>query len=190
MTPEIVGPMAGATEMTVVMNPMVLPRVSGGASVIAVVISSGIMIAVPDAWMMRASTRTSRLEARLAISVPRENNDIAHTNTGRVFSRCSRKPVTGMTTDMVSRNAVVSHCTASALTLRSCMSRGMATAMSVSLRITTKVATRSRLMTRRLRPALSAATGAIFSADGLPALAELRFKYRTPTYPALLGLNC
>ena len=49
MTPEIVGPMAGATEMTVVMKPMVLPRVSGGASVIAVVISSGIMIAVPDA---------------------------------------------------------------------------------------------------------------------------------------------
>ena len=32
--------------------------------------------------------------------------------TGRVLSRCSRKPVTGMTTAIVSRNAVVSHCAA------------------------------------------------------------------------------
>jgi hypothetical protein len=45
----MVGPMAGATDITVEMNPMVLPRVSGGASVITVVISNGIMIAVPDA---------------------------------------------------------------------------------------------------------------------------------------------
>ena len=49
MTPEIVGPMAGATDMTVEIKPIVLPRVSGGDSVITVVISSGTMIAVPDA---------------------------------------------------------------------------------------------------------------------------------------------
>ena len=64
MTPEIVGPMAGATDMTVVMKPMVLPRVSGGASVITVVISSGIMIAVPEAWTTRARTSTWRFGAR------------------------------------------------------------------------------------------------------------------------------
>ena len=32
MTPEIVGPMAGATDMTVEIKPIVLPRVSGGDS--------------------------------------------------------------------------------------------------------------------------------------------------------------
>src|ERR1700722_6655200 len=114
MIPERGGPIAGATEITVVMNPMVLPRVSGGARVITVVISSGIMIAVPDAWMMRASTSTGRLAARVAINVPSENNDIAQMKTGRVFILCNRKPVTGMITDIVRRNAVVSHCTASA----------------------------------------------------------------------------
>jgi hypothetical protein len=49
MSPEMLGPTAGATDMTVEIKPIVLPRVSGGASVITVVISSGIMIAVPDA---------------------------------------------------------------------------------------------------------------------------------------------
>jgi hypothetical protein len=50
----------------------------------------------------------------------------------------------------------------------------MATAMNVSLRITTKVATSRRLMTSRLRPAVSAATGATtMLVDGLLAFAEL-----------------
>ncbi len=105
------------------------------------------------------ATSTWRLGARVAISVPSENNDIAQMKIGRVFILCSKKPVTGMTTDIVRRNAVVSHCTAPAVTCRSCMSRGMATAMSVSLRMTTKVATSSRLMTSRLRPALSVTAG-------------------------------
>src|SRR5580698_401051 len=105
MTPEMVGPRAGATDMTVVMKPMVLPRLSGGAKVITVVISSGIMIAVPHAWMMRARTSTSRLEARVAMNVPRQNSDIARMKTGRVLILCRRKPVTGMITDIVSRNA-------------------------------------------------------------------------------------
>jgi hypothetical protein len=73
---------------------------------------------------------------------------------------------------------VVNHCTAPAVTLRSRMSRGIATAMKVSLRITTKVATRSRLMTSRLRPEVSAAAGAAtLSGDKSPALAELSVKY-------------
>src|ERR1700733_13345896 len=109
--------------------------------------------------MMRARISTSRLDARLAVNVPRVNNDIAKTKIGRVFILCSKKPVTGTTTDTVRRNAVVNHCTAPAVTLRSRMSRGMATAMSVSFRITTNVATRSRLMTSRLRPAASGTTG-------------------------------
>ena len=47
MTPEIVGPIAGATEMTMETLPIVRPRCAGGTSVMMVVMSSGIMIAVP-----------------------------------------------------------------------------------------------------------------------------------------------
>ena len=46
-SPETAGPIAGATEMTIEMLPIITPRRAGGTSVITVVISSGIMIAVP-----------------------------------------------------------------------------------------------------------------------------------------------
>jgi len=42
--------------------------------------------------MTRARISTSRLEARVAISVPRLNNDIAQTKIGRVFILCSKSP--------------------------------------------------------------------------------------------------
>src|SRR5579859_4867639 len=126
--------------------------------------------------MTRARISTSRLEAIVAIRVPRVNNDIAKTNTGRVFILCSKKPVTGMTSDTVSRNAVVNDCTAPDVTLKSRMSLGMATAMSVSLRMTTKVATRRRLMTSRLRPVVSAAIGPAMLSK-LAALAEWSVTY-------------
>ena len=114
-----------------------------------------------------------------------ENNDIAQTKIGRVFILCSKNPLTGMTTETVSKNAVVNHCTAPAVTLRSRISLGMATAISVSLRITTKAATRRRLMTSRLRPAVSATAGAMaLSADRSLALAEFSLKFRSPRYPS------
>ena len=47
MRPEIVGPMAGATEITVDTRPMKRPRSAGATRVISVVMSSGIMMAVP-----------------------------------------------------------------------------------------------------------------------------------------------
>ena len=65
--------MAGATDMTMEMLPMVLPRASGGTSVITVVISSGIMMAVPEAWTTRAKISSSRPGETAAISVPSEN---------------------------------------------------------------------------------------------------------------------
>ncbi len=68
----MVGPMAGATDMTIEMLPMVLPRDSGGTRVITVVISSGIMMAVPTAWMTRPNTKSSRPGERAQISVPTE----------------------------------------------------------------------------------------------------------------------
>src|SRR3984893_8679651 len=133
--------------------------------------------------MMRARINTWRLEASVAVNVPKVNNDIANTKIGRVFNLCSKKPVTGMTTDTVRRNAVVNHCTAPAVTLRSRMSRGIATAMSVSLRITTNVATRRRLMTSLLRPTVSATTVVpTLSADRLVTLSELLVKYPPAMY--------
>lgn len=45
----MVGPIAGATAMTMVIVPIVAPRRSGGVSRITVVISSGTITAVPQA---------------------------------------------------------------------------------------------------------------------------------------------
>jgi hypothetical protein len=56
-----------------------------------------------------------------------------------------------MTTAMVSMNAVVSHCTVRAEISRSTISRGSATLMIVSLRITTNAATSRIAMTWRSR---------------------------------------
>ena len=44
------------------------------------------------------------------MSVPSEKRVIAAMNTWRVVKRCSRNPVIGITTAIVSMNAVVSHC--------------------------------------------------------------------------------
>ena len=139
------------------MSPIVLPRVSGGTSVMTVVMSSGIMIAVPEAWITRATTSSSRPGAIAAAIVPSENSDIAMRKTMRVCRRCIRKPVIGMTTAMVSRNAPVTHWAAAAVTPRLTMSGGIATLMIVSFKITTNDETSSRLMTRRLRRAVTAA---------------------------------
>ena len=67
------------------------------------------MIAVPLACTTRAASRTSKPGASAAMSVPAENSDMAAIKIGRVANRCSRNPVMGITTAMVSMNAVVSH---------------------------------------------------------------------------------
>ena len=48
--------MAGASEMTTLTRPIIRPRACDGTSVMIVVMSSGIMIAVPDACTTRATT--------------------------------------------------------------------------------------------------------------------------------------
>ena len=149
--PEIVGPMAGATEITIDTRPMNRPRSAGATSVMSVVMSSGIMIAVPLACTTRASSRTSKPGASAAMSVPVENRLIAAMKIGRVAKRCSRKPVMGMTTAMVSMNAVVSHCACEMVMPRSVTRWGIATPMIVSLRMTTNEAARRSQMTRELR---------------------------------------
>ena len=155
--------MAGATEMTMETLPMVLPRSELGTTVMIVVISSGIMMAVPEAWMMRAARSTSNPGARPASSVPSENSVIAEMNIERVVKRCSRNPVTGMTIAIVSMNDVDSHWAARASMPRSTCSVLIATLMIVSFRMTTKVATSSTQSTPRSRPAREARAASVWA---------------------------
>ena len=89
--------------------------------------------------------------ARAHSSVPRLNVAIAMTNTVLVDSRSSSHPVTGITTAIVSMNAVVSHCAVRSVTEKSSMMALSATFMVVSLRMTTKAATMRIPMTPRGR---------------------------------------
>ena len=92
ISPETVGPMAGATEMAMLTLPMTAPRRSIGTRVRMVVIRSGSMMAVPPAWTMRASSSTSNPGASAARSVPPENRPMASMNTARVDSRLQDEP--------------------------------------------------------------------------------------------------
>ena len=85
------------------------PRSESGTSVSTVVMSNGIMMAVPVACTTRPAMRTLNTGAVAAMSVPIVKSDIAVMNTGRVLRRSSRNPVIGMTTAIVSAKAVVSH---------------------------------------------------------------------------------
>src|SRR5699024_3844596 len=90
---------------------------------------------------------TGKTGASAASAVPAVNVAIAAMNTDRVENRVRMSPVVGMTTDMVSMNAVVSHWAVAALTVNSFISRGMATLITVSLRIMTNEATSRTPMT-------------------------------------------
>ncbi len=151
IAPDRVGPSAGATDMTIEMRPMIRPRSLGGTSVSTVVMSRGIITAVPLAWITRAMTSTPKFGASAASRVPAVNSDIARMYTVRVLRRCSRNPVIGMTTAIVSRNAVVSHCPVAGSMPRSAMMSGSATFITVSLRNTTNAETSSRPITTVLR---------------------------------------
>ena len=166
--PDTVGPTAGATEMTIDRLPITAPRRAGGTSVITVVISNGSMIAVPLACTMRAPSSTANPGASAARSVPLLNSPIATPYSVRVGTRRIRKPVIGMITDIVSRNPAVSHWPTLGVTRRSVIRVGSATAMIVSLRITTNVATSNTPMTVRSR-VLSAA-GAALAALGCSSI--------------------
>ena len=114
-----------------------------------VVISSGIMTAVPEACTTRPASSSAKVGATAAIAVPRLNRTMASVNTVRVCSRSSSQPVTGMTIAIVSMNAVVSHCAARSVTPKSPMMLASATFIVVSLRITTKAATSRMMMIER-----------------------------------------
>jgi hypothetical protein len=75
--PDNVGPNAGAKVMTSPKIPIACPRFSIGKPVKRTFINSGIMIAEPDACIMRAPSRCGKMCACPAIIVPSENNVIA-----------------------------------------------------------------------------------------------------------------
>lgn len=90
MSPEMAGPMAGATAITTEIIPMRLPLVSGGSRFITVVMSSGSMTAVPKACTTRATSSTSKPGADAASAVPSTNTDMATRCSVRVGKRCSK----------------------------------------------------------------------------------------------------
>ena len=139
ITPETAGPSAGATDIARVTLPMIRPRSCSRTTVISVVISSGIITAVPAAWMIRPPSKMPNVGARAHTSVPTQKVAIAVPSAWRVVTRWRNHPVTGMTTAMVSMKALVSHCAERASTSNSAISRGMALTMIVSLRITMNV---------------------------------------------------
>lgn len=159
ITPPTAGPDAGATEITMEISPITRPRRDSGTTLSTVVISSGIMIAVPTACTTRPVSSRPNVGARPAIAVPAVNVPMARMNTARSDMRFSSQPVNGMTTAMVSMNPVVSHCAVAAVTVNSAMSRGSATDMMVSFRITTNAAETSRAMSRPVPGARASSSG-------------------------------
>src|SRR5690625_4663514 len=146
MKPEIVGPRAGAAEITTPTRPITVPRLRSGTRARVVVISSGSTIAVPAAGTTQAINSTPKVGANVATSVPARNSDMAVVNMARTLRRFMRNPVVGMTTAIVSMKAVDSHWPTTALIDISVISTGSATDSRVSLRIITKAETTSTAM--------------------------------------------
>ena len=107
-------------------------------------------------------------------------------------SRLMRKPVAGMTTAMVSMNAVVSHWPVVAVTPRSAMIGGSATDIVVSLRITVNALAMSSAMTRRWPGAsLSVRDGTEVSLDAPSDVAAVvggSLRWSDVSVVALMGL--
>ena len=133
--PASVGPSAGATEMTTALSPITVPRRCGETTFSVTVNSSGIITAVPAAWITRAAMSTQNAGASAAITLPARKSAIDRKYSARVVSRSMRKPEVGITTAMVKRKPVSSHWATSALTPNSAMMAGSATATVVSLKI-------------------------------------------------------
>ena len=124
------------------------------------------MMPVPPAWTTRPSRSIGKPCESRQMSVPRQKRIIAVRKICRVVKRWRRKPVVGMTTAIVSMNALVSHWPSSGGMWSERLSSGIAIAIVVSLRIATKAATRSSQMTRipagSMTSSLEAEAGVVF----------------------------
>ncbi|MNC30271.1 hypothetical protein D3C75_785510 [compost metagenome] len=96
ISPDTVGPSAGATIMTSPTIPMAVPLLAGGMIVNTVLKITGIRIAVPAAWTRRPTSRISNPGAKPAASVPAMNSVIAVVNSWRVVNHCSSSAETGI----------------------------------------------------------------------------------------------
>ena len=132
MNPDTVGPNAGASEITTDIMPTKEPRMLGGTTFMTVVMSRGIISAVPAACSTRPASSTRKTGARAATRVPPRKNTKAVIKTCRVVSRSITNPVVGITTAMVSMKPVVSHCAVAAVTPKLSMMTGSATDSVVS----------------------------------------------------------
>ena len=104
----------------------------GGTTFMTVVMSRGIISAVPAACSTRPPSSTGKMGASAATRVPPRKNTKAVIKTCRVVSRSITNPVVGITTAMVSMKPVVSHCAVAAVTPKLSMMTGSATDSVVS----------------------------------------------------------
>src|SRR5690625_7359438 len=109
MKPEIVGPRAGAAEITTPTRPITVPRLRSGTRARVVVISSGSTIAVPAACTTRAINSTPKVGANVATGGPARNSDREVVDIARTLRRFMRNPVVGVTTAIVGKEAGDSH---------------------------------------------------------------------------------
>ncbi len=89
--------------------PIACPRFSIGKPVKRTFINSGIMIAEPDACIMRAPSRSGKMCACPAIIVPSENSVIAVKNSWRVENFWTRNAEVGIMIPLTSIYPVVNH---------------------------------------------------------------------------------
>ena len=110
------------------------------ACIASIISSSGIITAVPTAWITRAPSRMPNVGANVASAVPTTKVLIAVSNETRGPNRSMNQPVSGIATAIVSMNAVVSHCALDSTTSNSCMRTAIAGVIVVSLRMTMNAA--------------------------------------------------
>src|SRR5699024_9255417 len=140
IAPPTVGPIAGPTPITIEMVPIIAPRRSAGTRRMTVVMTRGIITAVPDACTTRPVSRAPKFGAIAHSVEPSAKEVMATRNIARGEKRSSRKPVMGMTTAIVTKNPLMSHWTVAILTSRVLDNSDNAIETVVSFKIITKAA--------------------------------------------------
>ena len=172
MMPATVGPAAGANAMTMPNTPMAVPRRSTGNVHMSTVITSGMRMPAPAAWIRRPASSTGKSGPQAASAVPAVNRSMDARNSRRVVKRSVRNAVMGTIMALTRVNPVVSHCATAASMLISLMIDGSAGATTVWFRTVTKVPNTSTIsMTICLRVRPQPAIAAPFRARPFPVRA-------------------
>ena len=173
MMPATVGPAAGANAMTMPNTPMAVPRRSMGNVHMSTVITSGMRMPAPAAWIKRPASNTGKFGPQAASAVPAVNRTMDARNSRRVVKRSVRNAVMGTMMALTSVNPVVNHCATAASTHISLMIDGSAGATTVWFSTVTKVPNTSTIsMTICLRVSPQSAIAAPFRARPVPVRAR------------------